>query len=732
MTVNNLEVICIDKILLNSIADDFDRYDSIMKDRILKRLLNPCQPKFSYKHSTPPVPSPKWLSKLVDHNTTALDLSLVPGLVWLSYTQNSDKFPFQFLENCTSLTSLTINSQSNFTIAQLLPFLRVYCRCISTNDIQQLFSGLSNSLESLSITGCSQIDRNSLKSSSSSSNSNSYNPYQKTTTTTAAAASKRISCSITYNDRILNNNIVSPQSMYNNNNIISNIKNSSNNNSNSNSNIRNIINKTCSYNNNNNNNSNSSNNNSDFKFKYKDSENHSFDSKEKRIFDKNQLRSALLFGSSFGFYNEEKEYGWLKSLILPNHILCDDNNGGGRQQVTTGVVVTNPTAGLEPLNNTPIVILNPIDAMATLTDEPISVVSTVLRLFHLGAIMLPALVTSPLVLVPFTDFTIIYTALWLFSKMPGMKWLSLPESVLEFGKSMMKQVDLTLEAQHLSTFINNFKNNNEVVSKSVLVETFEPGEPIMDYISTNSPFNPTLARIGLDAYLQMMLVDNFIHADLHPGNVLVRDPTLHRRSQFHHEQQSNQLLITKQHHANPHMIVLKTLDLQRKATPLPKLVLLDVGLVTELDTTDKSHFKELFTEVVKGNGKAGAELIIKYAKEAQCSEQEIFEFKEKMGEIFNKVQNSKLSEIHVGHLMSQILSLVREYHVKLESNFATLVMGTIVLEGLGKQLDPNISLLKAAIPFLFHRQTSYILPEFYRYLIRPKKPYETNSQQEQE
>eukprot|EP01133_Synstelium_polycarpum_P012343 gene12343-14475_t len=321
-----------------------------------------------------------------------------------------------------------------------------------------------------------------------------------------------------------------------------------------------------------------------------------------------------------------------------------------------------------------------------------------------------------------TDFTIIYTALWAVSCAPGMKWLSLPESVIEFGKSMMKQVDLKLEADHLSTFIENFKTNKEVifprpchplVSRDVLVETYEPGEPIMDYIMTNSPYNPTLARIGLDAYMQMMLVDNFIHSDLHPGNVLVRDPNMALTM----SQESGLQRQRKTAPASPTLYTLKVIDLHKPTNSLPKLVLLDVGLVTELGSTDKSHFKELFTEVVKGDGKAGAELIIKYAREAQCSEQEMFEFKEKMGAIFSHVQRSKVSDIHFGHLMGEVLGLVREYHVKLESNFATLVMGTIILEGLGKQLDPNLSLVKAAIPFLFHRQTSYILPEFFSEVI---------------
>jgi len=74
-------------------------------------------------------------------------------------------------------------------------------------------------------------------------------------------------------------------------------------------------------------------------------------------------------------------------------------------------------------------------------------------------------------------------------------------------------------------------------------------------------------------------------------------------------------------------------------------------------------------------------------------------FKLHMGKLFEDIQSKKLSEVKVGELMNTVLYLVRTYHVKVESNFTTLVMGTVVLEGLGKQLDPNLNLLKAAAPF---------------------------------
>lgn len=54
-------------------------------------------------------------------------------------------------------------------------------------------------------------------------------------------------------------------------------------------------------------------------------------------------------------------------------------------------------------------------------------------------------------------------------------------------------------------------------------ETFEEGRLISAYVDKpTNKYSITLANIGLSCYLQMLLKDNFVHADLHPGNILVR------------------------------------------------------------------------------------------------------------------------------------------------------------------------------------------------------------------
>jgi aarF domain-containing kinase len=72
-----------------------------------------------------------------------------------------------------------------------------------------------------------------------------------------------------------------------------------------------------------------------------------------------------------------------------------------------------------------------------------------------------------------------------------------------------------------------------------------------------------------------------------------------------------------------------------------------------------------------------------------------------MDVLFSTIRHQKISEINVGLFLSNIMSTLRKYQVKIEANFATLCVATVVLEGIGRQLDPEINILDQSVPFLF-------------------------------
>ncbi|KAI4962881.1 hypothetical protein ZWY2020_024688 [Hordeum vulgare] len=132
------------------------------------------------------------------------------------------------------------------------------------------------------------------------------------------------------------------------------------------------------------------------------------------------------------------------------------------------------------------------------------------------------------------DFLLINFMAKVSNAVPGLSWLRLDESVRQFAVFMMSQVDLSREASNLHRFRHNFRRWRHVsfpeplyplVHPAVLIESFENGESVARFVDEtegNSRMKKDLAHIGTYAFLKMLLEDNFIHADMHPGNILVR------------------------------------------------------------------------------------------------------------------------------------------------------------------------------------------------------------------
>ncbi|KAF2964540.1 hypothetical protein GQX73_g9042 [Xylaria multiplex] len=308
---------------------------------------------------------------------------------------------------------------------------------------------------------------------------------------------------------------------------------------------------------------------------------------------------------------------------------------------------------------------------------------------------------------------------------PGVErtWLSLPDEVTQFGEMMKLQLDLRIEAANLARFRKNFKGRStawfpfpylEFTTREVLIEEFAQGIPLADFLENGGgSFQRDIAHEGLDAFLRMLLIDNFVHADLHPGNIMVRfyqtlQPNLKLRSheQIHPGEQPD---VTEEvlSRLRPYRKKKDTAAWEAELNKIdaegfrPQLIFIDTGLVTELNATNRRNFLDLFKAVAEFDGYKAGHLMCERCRQPEAViDKEVFALKMQHLVLSVKSRTLALGNVRIGDILQQVLDMVRGHHVRLEGDFVNVVISILLLEGIGRSLDPDLDLLSRSLPIL--------------------------------
>lgn len=133
----------------------------------------------------------------------------------------------------------------------------------------------------------------------------------------------------------------------------------------------------------------------------------------------------------------------------------------------------------------------------------------------------------------------------------------------------------------------------------------------------------------------------------------------------------------------------------------PQLVFIDAGLVTTLDAQNRRNFLDLFQAVAEFDGYRAGKLMVERCRTPEYAiDEETFALKMQHLVLSVKSKTFSLAKIKISDILTDVLTAVRQHHVKMEGDFVNTVISILLLEGIGRQLDPNMDLFKSALPIL--------------------------------
>ncbi|MEI6895624.1 MAG: ubiquinone biosynthesis regulatory protein kinase UbiB [Colwellia sp.] len=257
--------------------------------------------------------------------------------------------------------------------------------------------------------------------------------------------------------------------------------------------------------------------------------------------------------------------------------------------------------------------------------------------------------------------------------LPDGKRLRPKEVVEEYRKTILDELDLNREAANAIQLKRNFEQGSEFDKALYVPEIYSEycfenvlvmeriygiGVGDIDTLNQLGVNMKLLAERGVEVFFTQVFRDSFFHADMHPGNVFV-DVT------------------------NPDD---------------PTWIAIDCGIVGTLNREDKRYLAENFVAFFNRDYRKVAQLHVDSGWVPACTSVDEFEFA--IRTVCEPIFNKPLSEISFGNVLVNLFNTARKFNMEVQPQLVLLQKTLLYIEGLGRQLYPQLDLWQTAKPFL--------------------------------
>lgn len=249
--------------------------------------------------------------------------------------------------------------------------------------------------------------------------------------------------------------------------------------------------------------------------------------------------------------------------------------------------------------------------------------------------------------------------------------------VRQFDAAITTEMDFVLEADHAKRFAENFAGHEHAVfpkiykaasSKRVLTMEFIDGKKVYEAIEQDGHKGPVIAKAMTGILIKMIFEDGFFHADPHPGNILLFSDPDH-----------------------------------------PKIGLVDLGMVGRLTPALRNKTIDMMIAAIRQDHDALADAL--YSIGTPTKKVDMNAYRAEVSMLADKYLNKPLGEIDLAAMLADLVGGATKFGLEIPADFMLVGKALMTLEGVGKEIDPDLDVYEEARPYFMDLLRKRYAPE---------------------